>query len=49
MNFIINKRGAYFSKTLKDGRVADVVPLTYGRARLCVSKDAKVERYEDVW
>jgi hypothetical protein len=26
----------YHKKTLADGRVAEVVPLTYGRARLCV-------------
>ena len=37
------------SGLLADGRVVDVIPLTYGRARLVVSRDAQVNWYEDGW
>ena len=37
------------SGLLPDGRIVDVVPLTYGRARLVVSRDARVNWYDDGW
>ena len=37
------------SGLLPAGRVVDVVPLTYGRARLVVSRNAQASWYEDGW
>ena len=37
----LNERSAYFS------RVLDVVPLTFGRARLTISPDAEADWYLD--
>lgn len=31
--------GALFQRTLADGRIVAVLPLTYGRARLTVGRD----------
>jgi hypothetical protein len=36
-----------FTKTLPDGRIITVVPLTFGRARLCIGFDE--DTYEDGW
>lgn len=38
-----------FSRTMPDGRIADVIPLTYGRARLCVGREPERFGYDDVW
>lgn len=43
------ERGAYLTREFLDGRVADVIPLTFGRARLVVSRDLLVETYDDGW
>ena len=36
-------------RTLPDGRSATVIPLTFGRARLCVSPPDNPMVYDDVW
>ncbi len=33
----MNEREAYYTRILPDGRVIDVMPLTYGRARIAIS------------
>jgi hypothetical protein len=45
----LNERLAYFSRTLPDGRVIDVVPLTFGRARLIISEVADTLFWTDGW
>lgn len=42
-------RGAYLTREFADGRVADVVPLTFDRARLLISRDLLAETYDDGW
>ena len=44
-----NDRGAYFTRPLEDGRVIDVIPLTFGRARITISRDLKAMGYMDGW
>jgi hypothetical protein len=44
-----NERGAYFTRPLADGRVIDVIPLTFGRARITISRDNKNMGYDDGW
>lgn len=46
---ILNDRGAFYSRTLPDGRVIDVIPILFGQARLCISSDAKVQWYDAVY
>ena len=36
-------------RALPDGRVLDVIPLTFGRARLVVSENATTQFYLDGW
>jgi hypothetical protein len=36
-------------RVLPDGRVLDVFPLTFGRARLVVSRSADSLLYDDGW
>jgi hypothetical protein len=36
-------------RTLPDGRLATVIPLTLGRARLTVARDPRSFAYDDVW
>lgn len=43
----MNPRGAYVTFYSPDGHVLDVLPLTFGRARLCIARDALVETYLD--
>jgi hypothetical protein len=43
----MNTLRSYFTKTLADGRIITVVPLTFGRARLCIGRDEYT--YEDGW
>ena len=38
-----------FSRVLPDGRTADVIPLTYGRARIVVGKEPERFGYDDAW
>lgn len=45
----LNERHAYFSRTLDDGRVLDVIPLTFGRARIVISRDENATDYLDGW
>jgi len=45
----MNDREALHSRPLPDGRWIDVVPLTYGRARLCISRDAESTVYDAVF
>jgi hypothetical protein len=44
-----NSRDAYFTRQLPDGRVIDVIPLTYGRARLHISENERILVYQDGW
>lgn len=37
-----------YERALQNGRTIQVIPLTYGRARLCIGPtDSKI--YDDVW
>jgi hypothetical protein len=45
----LNARGALATRPLPDGRVLDLLPLTFGRARVTVSRDAREVVYEDGW
>ncbi len=38
-----------YRRELADGRVIDIVPLTFNRARLCVSANAVTEFFDDGW
>lgn len=42
-------RESTLTRILADGRVLDVLPLTFGRARLCVSADVHTLGYDDGW
>ncbi len=33
----LDEEGNYAKRVLEDGRVVYVIPLTYGRARICIS------------
>jgi hypothetical protein len=44
-----NDRRAYDTRILADGRVLDVVPLLFGRARLTISRDLEDEGNYDHW
>lgn len=46
---MLNDRGAILTRTLDDGRVIDLVPMLFGKWRLCVSADARDEAYTDGW
>jgi len=45
----LNERGALLTRTLEDGRVIDVIPLTFGRARIVISPDARLNNITDGW
>jgi hypothetical protein len=45
----IDRSWALYTKTLPDGRVVDVAPLTFGRARIVVSRDAEAMTWDDGW
>jgi hypothetical protein len=45
----LNDRQSYITLTLADGRVIDVFPLTFGRARIGISQDATVQAFDDLW
>ena len=45
----LNARGALCTRILPSGRVLDVLPLVFGRARLLVSQDLETLCAEDVW
>jgi len=47
--FQTNERGAYFTIELEDGRVVDVIPLTFGRARITISDSITDLTYRDGW
>jgi len=36
-------------RRLANGRIAEVVPLTYGRARICLIDSSNPEFYENQW
>ena len=46
---MLNQRGAYTTRVLEDGRVVDVVPLTFGRARIIVSPSLDSMTWSDGW
>jgi hypothetical protein len=46
---MLNERGAYWTKVLDDGRVIDVIPLTFGRARLLLSESVDAPFMTDGW
>jgi hypothetical protein len=39
----------YASRTLPDGRHLSVIPLTFGRARLCLAPSPEAMVYDDAW
>jgi hypothetical protein len=45
----MKRYGAIVSRVLDDGRVLDVYPLTFGRARLTLSHDESSPFYSDAW
>jgi len=45
----MNERNSYFTRHLEDGRVIDVLPLTYKRARLTISDSPDEQVYTDGW
>jgi hypothetical protein len=45
----LNDRLAYLTRVLDDGRVIDVVPLTFGRARVTISRTLAAMVYDDGW
>lgn len=46
---MLNERGAYCTFALPDNRVIDVIPLTFGRARITISRDMEDRGYSDGW
>ena len=46
---MLNERGALLTRVLDDGRVIDLVPLTFGRARLVLSDTAEDQTWRDGW
>lgn len=49
MAYEVNARGAYLTRVLDNGHIVDVVPLTFGRARLLLSRDSTTVFAENVW
>ncbi len=47
--FPLNPRGAYLTRQLPDGRVLDVIPLLFGRARLLLSRSLHDRGADAVW
>ena len=45
----LNERYSFETRILPDGRVLDVFPLTFGRARLSISENIEVEWSQDQW
>jgi hypothetical protein len=45
----LNERGAYLTRLLDDGRVIDVVPLIFGRARIILSRSLDDQTWSDGW
>ena len=45
----LNARDAYFTRVLPDGRVLDVIPLTFGRARVTLSPNLASSFYDNAW
>lgn len=41
-----NELGVFYEKRLADGRLCQVIPLTLGRARICVGNEMF---YDDSW
>lgn len=39
----------YYERVLADGRTIQVIPLTFGRARLAISRGQPVYGYDDGW
>jgi hypothetical protein len=46
---LLNERGSYRTRFVEDGRVIDLVPLTFGRARLIVSPSVTASVWTDGW
>ena len=49
MPLTLNNRQAYVTRVLPDGRAIDVVPLTFGRARIYLSRDLDTLCVDDEW
>lgn len=52
--YAINERGSYLTLPLPDGRVADIVPRTFGQAQIAVSRGCplggmEAMTYDDMW
>lgn len=46
---IMDRSDYYYTHKIEDGRVIDVVPLTFGRARIIISASLDAWGYEDGW
>ena len=44
-----NARGSFVTHQLADGRIVDLFPITFGRARLGISRDLQVQFYDTVY
>ena len=45
----LNERSAILTRVLGDGRVVDVIPLTFGRARIVISNSLVDLTWTDGW
>jgi hypothetical protein len=45
----LNDRDALLTRVLDDGRVVDVFPLTFGRARITISAGVTATDWTDGW
>lgn len=43
----LDEEGNYAKRVLEDGRTLYVIPLTYGRARLCIGNKYCEQVYDD--
>lgn len=46
---MIDRSGYYLTRILSDGRVIDVVPLLFGRARIIISASLEDYGWTDGW
>jgi hypothetical protein len=46
---LVDRSDNYFTRVLADGRVVDVVPLTFGRARIIISSSIDDFSWSDGW
>lgn len=46
---MLNERGYYLTRILDDGRIVDLAPLTFGRARLLLSDSLQDAGYSKAY